>query len=85
MRLHTFNHARPDLAPYGFTCELWKAAVMRRPDRHDEIELNLLLRGSLTYLLGGVRVTLHEGRLGAFWAAMRKSGTTRPRLPPRCR
>jgi AraC family transcriptional regulator, melibiose operon regulatory protein len=70
MRLHTFNHARPDLAPYGFTCELWKAAPMRRPDRHDEIELNFLLRGSITYLLGGERVTLQEGRLGAFWAAL---------------
>jgi AraC family transcriptional regulator, melibiose operon regulatory protein len=70
MRPHTFNHARPDLAPYGFTCELWKAAPMHRPDRHDEIELNLLLRGSLTYLLGGVRVTLQQGRLGAFWAAL---------------
>lgn len=70
MPLHTFNHRRPDLAPYGFTCELWKAALMRRPDRHDEIELNLLLRGSLTYLLGGERVTLQEGRFGAFWAAI---------------
>jgi AraC family transcriptional regulator, melibiose operon regulatory protein len=70
MRAHTFDHKRPDLAPYGFTCERWKAAVMRRPDRHDEIELNLLLRGSLTYLLGGTRVTLKEQRLGAFWAAM---------------
>jgi AraC-like DNA-binding protein len=70
MRLRTFNHARPDLAPYGFTCERWKAALMRRPDRHDEIELNLLLSGSLTYLLGGERVTLQEGRLGAFWAAL---------------
>jgi AraC family transcriptional regulator, melibiose operon regulatory protein len=70
MRPHTFDHKRPDLAPYGFTCELWKAAVMGRPDRHDEIELNLLLRGSLTYLLGGARVALQQGRLGAFWAAM---------------
>jgi len=70
MHLHTFDHRRPDLAPYGFTCELWKAAVMRRPDRHDEIELNLLLRGSLTYLLGGARVRLPAGRLGAFWAAL---------------
>lgn len=70
MRLHTFNHARPDLAPYGFTCELWKAAPMRRPDRHNEIELNLLLRGSLTYLLGGTRVTLPPRHLGAFWAAI---------------
>ncbi|MCI0743907.1 MAG: helix-turn-helix domain-containing protein [Verrucomicrobia subdivision 3 bacterium] len=70
MRPYTFDHRRPDLAPYGFTCELWKAAVMRRPDRHDEIELNLLLGGSLTYLLGGTRVTVQERRLGAFWAAM---------------
>ena len=70
MRLRTFNHSRPDLTPYGFTCELWKAAPMRRPDRHDEIELNLLMRGSLTYLLGGTRVTLPAGRLGAFWAAL---------------
>jgi len=43
---------------------------MRRPDRHDEIELNLLLRGSLTYLLGGARITLQKGRLSAFWAAL---------------
>ena len=70
VRLRTFNHSRPDLTPYGFTCELWKAAPMRRPDRHDEIELNLLMRGSLTYLLGGTRVTLPAGRLGAFWAAL---------------
>lgn len=42
---------------------------MRRPDRHDEIELNLLLQGSLTYLIGGRRVTIEERRLGAFWAA----------------
>lgn len=67
---HTFNHDRPDFAPYGFTCERWQAAPMRRPDRHDEIELNLLERGSLTYLLGGARITLKEQRLGVFWAAI---------------
>lgn len=70
MRHHTFDHHRPDLTPYGFTCELWKGALMRRPDRHNEIELNLLSRGSLTYLLGGRRVTLREGHLGVFWAAL---------------
>jgi AraC family transcriptional regulator, melibiose operon regulatory protein len=43
---------------------------MRRPDRHNEIELNLLERGSVTYLLGGVRVTFRQGSLGAFWAAI---------------
>lgn len=43
---------------------------MPRPDRHNEIELNLLLSGSLTYLLGGCRTTIEAGRLGIFWAAI---------------
>ncbi|MES2920128.1 MAG: AraC family transcriptional regulator [Verrucomicrobiota bacterium] len=43
---------------------------MRRPDRHNEFELNLLKNGSLTYLLGGNRVTIPQGGLGAFWAAI---------------
>ena len=43
---------------------------MRRPDRHNEIELNLLKNGSLTYLLGGERVTISQGGLAAFWAAI---------------
>ena len=68
--VHRFDHNRPDFKPYGFTCELWKAAPMRRPDRHNEIELNLLKNGSLTYLLGGERVTIPQGSLGAFWAAI---------------
>ncbi|MSU61112.1 MAG: helix-turn-helix domain-containing protein [Pedosphaera sp.] len=68
--MHRFDHNRPDFKPYGFACELWKAAPMRRPDRHNEIELNLLKNGSLTYLLGGERVTIRQGSLGAFWAAI---------------
>lgn len=43
---------------------------MNRPDRHNEIELNLLKNGSLTYLLGGESVTISQGSLGAFWAAI---------------
>jgi AraC family transcriptional regulator, melibiose operon regulatory protein len=43
---------------------------MQRPDRHNEIELNLLQRGSLTYLLGGEKITLQAGRIAAFWAAI---------------
>ncbi|MEM6645223.1 MAG: helix-turn-helix domain-containing protein [Bacteroidota bacterium] len=41
---------------------------MHRPDHHNEIELNLLRSGSLTYLLRGRRVTIQPGRLVAFWA-----------------
>lgn len=68
--VNRFDHSRPDFEPYGFSCELWTAAPMRRPDRHNEIELNLLKNGSLTYLLGGERVTVRQGGLSAFWAAI---------------
>lgn len=43
---------------------------MSRPDRHDEIEINFLDRGSLTYLIGGDRVTVESGALTLFWAAV---------------
>lgn len=64
-----FEESRPDLAPYGFTCEVWEPQPMRRADRHNELELNLVATGSLTYLLGGRRVTVRAGRVSAFWAA----------------
>jgi len=66
----SFDSSRPNFAPYGFTCELWTPEPMQRADRHNEIELNLLKRGSLTYLLGGNTVTIPAGRLAVFWAAI---------------
>jgi len=66
----SFDPSRPEFAPYGFTCELWTPVPMKRPDRHNEIELNLLKHGSLTYLLGGNTVTVPAGRLAVFWAAI---------------
>jgi AraC-like DNA-binding protein len=65
-----FDATRPDFTPYGLTCERWTSAPMARPDRHNEVELNLLLSGSLTYLFGGSRVTIPAGGLAAFWAAI---------------
>ena len=66
----SFDPSRPNFAPYGFTCELWTPVPMKRADRHNEIELNLLKHGSLTYLLGGNNVTIPAGRLAVFWAAI---------------
>ena len=43
---------------------------MPRASRHNEIEVNLLRSGSLTYLLGGRRTTIKAGRLAVFWAAI---------------
>jgi AraC-like DNA-binding protein len=68
--LHHFDSRRRDFAPYGFTCEIWEPRQMPRPDRHDEIEINFLDRGTLTYLMGGQRVTVQARRVTAFWAAV---------------
>lgn len=65
-----FDSSRPEFSPYGFTSELWTPSRMPRPDKHNEIELNFLSAGSLTYLLGGHRVTVEAGRLAVFWAAI---------------
>lgn len=65
-----FDPTRPDFSPYGFSCEQWAPACMPRPNRHNEIELNLLTEGSLTYLLGGARTMIAAGRLAVFWAAI---------------
>jgi AraC-like DNA-binding protein len=43
---------------------------MRRPDRHNEIELNFLETGWVTYLLGGQKIRIEAGQLSAFWAAI---------------
>lgn len=66
----SFDPTRPDFAPYGFTCVRWSPSPMRRPDHHNEVELNLLHSGWVTYLLGGRKVRIEAGRLSAFWAAI---------------
>jgi AraC-like DNA-binding protein len=68
--MERFDGTRPEFSPYGFTCEVWTPARMPRPDRHSEIEVNLLKTGSLTYLFGGHRTTIEAGRLAVFWAAI---------------
>ncbi len=66
----SFDPNRPDFAPYGFTCERWTPSPMRRPDHHNEVEINFLRTGWLIYLLGGGKVRVDAGRLSVFWAAI---------------
>jgi AraC-like DNA-binding protein len=68
--MNQFDPARPDFTPYGLTCVRWRPSPMRRPDHHNEIELNLLTSGWVTYLLGGRKVRVESGRLAVFWAAV---------------
>jgi len=65
-----FDPRRKDFAPYGFTCVRWTPTRMPRPDRHNEVELNLLGSGALTYLLGGQKVRIPGRRMAAFWAGI---------------
>jgi AraC-like DNA-binding protein len=66
----SFDPDRPDFAPYGLTCVHWRPSPMLRPDHHNEIELNFLESGTVTYLLGGRKTVIEAGRLSAFWAAI---------------
>jgi hypothetical protein len=66
----SFDPSRPDFAPYGLTCVHWRPSPMRRPDHHNEVELNFLESGSVTYLLGGTKTVVEAGRLSVFWAAI---------------
>jgi AraC-like DNA-binding protein len=66
----SFDPDRPDFAPYGLTCVHWRPSPMRRPDHHNEVELNFLESGTVTYLLGGTKTTVEAGKLSAFWAAI---------------
>jgi AraC-like DNA-binding protein len=70
MTIATFDSDRPNFTPYGFTCIRWQVSRAPRPDRHNEIELNLLESGSFTYLIGGSRMRVEAGQLHVFWAAM---------------
>lgn len=65
--LNQFDARCGELRPYGLTCELWTPCLMRRPDRHNEIELNYLPEGALTYLFQDRRVQVPSRRLALFW------------------
>nr|WP_246314531.1 helix-turn-helix domain-containing protein [Kineococcus aurantiacus] len=42
---------------------------MREFHRHDDLEINVAVRGTLDYLFGGERVTVPQGHTAMFWAA----------------
>lgn len=66
----SFDPNRPDFSPYGFSCVRWTPSQMRRADHHNEIEVNFLTDGWVTYLFGGRKVRIEGGQLGVFWAAI---------------
>lgn len=47
--------------------ETTEVVRMSGPHMHSQVELNLVLRGRMTYWFDGRQVTIKEGRLGLFW------------------
>ena len=45
-------------------------AVMRRAHRHDDLEVNVTVRGDMVYVLGGQVVRIPTGTTAVFWAAV---------------
>ena len=67
MDFKSFNIDREELQPYGLTCERWIPRVMARTDRHNEIELNFIRCGSVSYFFRDRTVTVPSGKLAIFW------------------
>jgi AraC-like DNA-binding protein len=65
-----FDGSRTDFTPYGFTCERWTPTLMPKADRHNEVEINYLPAGTLTYLIGGRVAIVEPRRFVLFWGAM---------------
>ena len=63
----TFDESRNEFKPYGLSCEIWSPSLMRKPDRHNEIEINYFPKGGITYLFQGNKVTVPSKKLTIFW------------------
>lgn len=65
--LKTFDEKRGELKPYGLTCETWRPQLMPKIDRHNEIELNYIPEGSITYFFPTGKVTVPPRKMALFW------------------
>src|SRR6266702_466541 len=54
----------------GLSSGAGEVSAGSRPHRHNEVELNFLERGSITYLFGKQRIVVSAGQLMVFWAIM---------------
>ena len=58
------------LRPHEFLAETHVVEPMPQAHWHDHVELNVIIRGGMTYLINGKQVMLHEGAIYCFWAAV---------------
>jgi AraC-like DNA-binding protein len=55
---------------FGLMSQRVVARIRSQPHRHQEVELNFIEQGALTYLFGGRQIALQAGNLAVFWAAI---------------
>ena len=67
--MNIFDETRKEFTPYGLTCELWQPNQMSKPDRHNEIEINYLPEGEITYIFKDSEITIPSRKLSLFWGA----------------
>lgn len=65
--LKKFNPSREEFSPYQLSCEVWAPCLMKKSDRHNEIEINYFPSGEMTYLFHDHKITVPAQRLTVFW------------------
>jgi AraC family transcriptional regulator, melibiose operon regulatory protein len=58
------------LQPDEFLAETHMVEPMAEAHWHDHVELNVITRGGMTYLINGGQVNLSQGAIYCFWAAV---------------
>lgn len=53
----------------GLWCRRGDPPPMEEMHRHNDVEINLVLRGELHYVFAGRHLVVREGQIAAFWAA----------------
>ena len=59
-----------DTVTIGLANNVAAPSLMPRPHRHNDVELNFVQTGAMTYVFGSERVTIQAGQLALFWATI---------------
>lgn len=66
----TLHQLDPRLSGSRFFAETHLVEPMPEAHWHDHVELNVITRGGMTYLINGNQVNLNQGAIYCFWAAV---------------
>jgi len=59
-----------DLEHYGFTAHYGQHYPMERSHRHNNLEINFIVDGAMTYFVAGQQITVQPRTTALFWAAI---------------